>query len=405
MFQYFDPVFEEDFPKDFNKMKTSALSATQSVSAFFDKIHDALFNQHVIETLSGLPQLLRDETKVTGEVEELENKRPTTLTSLADKISGSVNETLRKGSLSTSSRSPISKIEDQDDITVAHLHRLNQKNVSAWNMERLINKVREGVILNLDERKHGSTDENASMVQITSERYADIVAKHIFQNVARPRARYIYLDDLMRFWREGEAVKVMHLLEGACEHKGISKRQLKTWAVNAFRDRITLVLSLNDAKNVVNSLHQMMKVLAGAVIIISWLLIFRVLTTQFFMLIGSEILLAAIFFGDKCKQMLEAIIFIFVMHPFDVGDRVEVDGLLMLVEEITLLTTVFRKHDNHKVCYSNIVLSTKIISNYYRSPDVRDSIDFCTHIFTPMMKLERMKYRIIRYGFCIFKFQ
>lgn len=45
------------------------------------------------------------------------------------------------------------------------------------------------------------------------------------------------------------------------------------------------------------------------------------------MLIGSEILLAVIFFGDKCKQMLEAIIFVFVMHPFDVGDRVEVDGL------------------------------------------------------------------------------
>lgn len=107
------------------------------------------------------------------------------LTSLADKISGSVNETLRKGSLSTSSRSPISKIQDQDDITIAHLHRLNQKNVSAWNMERLINKVREGVILNLDERKHGSTDEYAAMVQITSERHADIVAKHIFQNLAK----------------------------------------------------------------------------------------------------------------------------------------------------------------------------------------------------------------------------
>lgn len=36
----------------------------------------------------------------------------------------------------------------------------------------------------------------------------------------------------MRFLREDEASKTMHLFEGASEGKGISKRALKNWVVN-----------------------------------------------------------------------------------------------------------------------------------------------------------------------------
>lgn len=32
-------------------------------------------------------------------------------------------------------------------------------------------------------------------------------------------------------------------------------------------------------------------------------------------------------FGNTCKTVFEAIIFLFAMHPFDVGDRCEVDGV------------------------------------------------------------------------------
>lgn len=43
--------------------------------------------------------------------------------------------------------------------------------------------------------------------------------------------RHIYLDDLMRFLREDEAVKTMYLFEGAPETRKISKSALKNWLV------------------------------------------------------------------------------------------------------------------------------------------------------------------------------
>jgi hypothetical protein len=31
-------------------------------------------------------------------------------------------------------------------------------------------------------------------------------------------------------------------------------------------------------------------------------------------------------FGNACKTVFEALIFVFIMHPFDVGDRCVIDG-------------------------------------------------------------------------------
>ncbi|KAE8674780.1 hypothetical protein F3Y22_tig00111715pilonHSYRG00030 [Hibiscus syriacus] len=85
------------------------------------------------------------------------------------------------------------------------------------------------------------------------------------------------------------------------------------------------------------------------------------------------------------------------MHPFDVGDRCEVDGMQMIVEEMNILTTVFLRHDRQKLVYPNSVLSTKPIGNFYRSPDMVETIEFCIHVSTPSEKMSIMKERITGY--------
>lgn len=72
-------------------------------------------------------------------------------------------------------------------------------------------------------------------------------------------------------------------------------------------------------------------------------------------------------------------------------------GFQMIVEEMNILTTVLLRFDNLKIIYPNSVLSTKPISNYYRSPDMGDAIEFCIHISTPMEKIALMKEKITRY--------
>ncbi|KAF6176275.1 hypothetical protein GIB67_023566 [Kingdonia uniflora] len=386
------------------------LASSFHVSAYFDRIQDSLFNQYVIETLSGPPllefqQIHEDEEKVMSEVEKLQNAgvsvpmnfKDTAFTTMkSGRVIGGGG--LRRNSMigkSIKYSGAISKRHDEG-ITIDHLHKLNQKNVSAWNMKRLINIVRHGVLETLDEKVLGSVHEDES-TKIRSEIEAKAAAKKIFINVAKHRSKYIYLEDLLRFMRDDEAQKTMGLFEGAQENERVNKSALKSWVVNAFRERRALALTLNDTKTAVNKLHHIINMVVSILIGVVWLLILGIATTHLLVFISSQLLLVVFIFGNTCKMIFEAIIFLFVMHPFDVGDRCEVDGVQMVVEEMNILTTVFLRYDNQKIYYPNSVLSTMPISNYYRSPDMGDSIDFCIHISTPTEKIAIMKQRITGY--------
>lgn len=63
---------------------------------------------------------------------------------------------------------------------------------------------------------------------------------------------------------------------------------------------------------------------------------------------------------------------------------------------MNILTTVFLRYDNQKIIYPNSVLGTKPISNYYRSPDMGDAVEFCVHIATPPEKIAAIKQRILK---------
>jgi small-conductance mechanosensitive channel len=61
-------------------------------------------------------------------------------------------------------------------------------------------------------------------------------------------------------------------------------------------------------------------------VIIIWLLVLGIATTHLILFLLSQLLLIVFVFGNTCKTIFEAIIFLFVMHPFDVGDRCVIDG-------------------------------------------------------------------------------
>ncbi|KAJ0742119.1 putative mechanosensitive ion channel MscS, LSM domain superfamily [Helianthus annuus] len=381
------------------------LASSFHVSTFFDRIQESLFNQYVIESLSGPPLIeiqheREEEDRVMAEVEKLQKAGATLPADLKANIfkkSGRFIGTPKTNTPKTGKSGKFSETTTpkkvDEGITIDHLHRLNQKNISAWNMKRLMNIVRTGVLSTLDEQ----LDDGETAGEITNEKQAKVAAKKIFHNVAKQGSKRIYLEDLMRFLREDEALKAIRLFDAESETKGISKGTLKNWVVNAFRERRALALSLNDTKTAVNKLHQMLNVVVGVLIIMIWLLILKVATTKNFIFLSSQLLLVVFVFGNTCKTTFEAIVFLFVMHPYDVGDRCEIDGVQMIVEEMNILTTVFLRYDNQKIIYPNSVLATKPIANYYRSPDMGDAIDFCIHVSTPVEKVALMKERITSY--------
>lgn len=97
--------------------------------------------------------------------------------------------------------------------------------------------------------------------------------------------------------------------------------------VKAYLDRKSLAHSLNDTKTAVMQLHNLIRVLVIIIIIIITLLLMGIATTKILLVISSQLLVVVFIFGNACKTVFEALIFVFIMHPFDVGDRCVIDGI------------------------------------------------------------------------------
>ena len=76
-----------------------------------------------------------------------------------------------------------------------------------------------------------------------------------------------------------------------------------------------------------DELNKLASVIVLAVFVIVWLLLMGLLTSKLLLFISSQLLLVGFMFNNTAKTVFEAIIFVFVMHPFDVGDRCIIDGV------------------------------------------------------------------------------
>jgi hypothetical protein len=78
------------------------------------------------------------------------------------------------------------EVKAGSEISVQHLHKMNRKNVSAWNMKRLINLVKYQGVTTLSQTIDDDVAGEGMDTEIRSEWQAKAAAKEIFNNVARP---------------------------------------------------------------------------------------------------------------------------------------------------------------------------------------------------------------------------
>ncbi|KAH7282114.1 hypothetical protein KP509_35G012600 [Ceratopteris richardii] len=293
----------------------------------------------------------------------------------------------------TEQSAPASSIQattrNSDTVEQEKLQSLTSETVSIWTLKRLMRTIRS-----TDLKAYSSilSPEKADTT-IDSEVQAKIAAKQVFNNMAKHGKKKITLQNFMYFLPEEHLARAFAMFE-TTENGEITKDSFIKWVVNVYTERRALCLTLNDNKTVVEKLHRLLNVVLIMILIPVFVLIFGVETPKILVFFTSIILPSVFMFGNSAKNLFESLIFLFVIHPFDVGDRIVVDGQTMLVEEMNILNTILLSPINEKVYYPNFLLCTKPISNYHRSPDMGDSIEFQIHMLTPLEKITELKDRI-----------
>ena len=91
-----------------------------------------------------------------------------------------------------------------------------------------------------------------------------------------------------------------------------------------YQERKNLAFTLRDAKTAVSQLELVVAFVMHFAAIFAYLAIFHVPIYQAWLTVSSVILAFGFVFGNSMRALYESVIYVFVVHPYDVGDSVKV---------------------------------------------------------------------------------
>ncbi|KAK0615924.1 Mechanosensitive ion channel-domain-containing protein [Bombardia bombarda] len=187
----------------------------------------------------------------------------------------------------------------------------------------------------------------------------------------------------------------------------ISMEELEMVCNEIHLEKKAIAASLKDLDSVIKKLDNVFVFIILVIVIIVFISIISnsaaaALTSTGTFLLGLSWLLQA-----TAQEFLQSIIFVFVKHPFDVGDRVTIygnTGSMMkgddyYVLEVSLLYTEFKKMEGHVVQAPNSLLNTLFILNQRRSQGLADPINLKLRFGTSEAQIEELKGRML--DFCL----
>ena len=167
------------------------------------------------------------------------------------------------------------------------------------------------------------------------------------------------------------------------------------------RDRKSIANSMHDVDQAITVLDRLLlTVVFVAVILIFVGFLVKNFTTTL-ATTGTALLSLSFVFSVTAQEVLGSCIFLFVKHPFDIGDRVDINQDQLVVDHISLLFTVFRRvsgaNVGRLVQIPNIVLNTLWIENISRSKAMKEQLSLMIHYDTSFEDVQLLKNELLTF--------
>ncbi|XP_074263276.1 mechanosensitive ion channel protein 10-like isoform X1 [Silene latifolia] len=159
----------------------------------------------------------------------------------------------------------------------------------------------------------------------------------------------------------------------------ITFQKVKIWMERSHSRCKFLANTLQSEKEAAKCLNRILSGLIIAATVLMWLFLTGFATTQVIVLITSPLLAATFVFGDTAKGLFQGLIFVYVVHPFNVGDLCVIDEKLLEVKRIGVWCTTFSKvrtvSTQQEIIYPNSGLATKNVINHKTDFDWTDYME------------------------------
>lgn len=201
-------------------------------------------------------------------------------------------------------------------------------------------------------------------------------ARGLFWNIkgSAPRDHLLLEDFYLFFDGDKSKAKEAYACFDADSNGQITLEETVQSVEKIVEDRRNVAASLRDTDSIVSSLEGAIGLVVHFIFFLLYLPIWGVGILEGFNALSATVLALAFIFGDSLKNMYENAVYLFVEHPYDVGDLVWVDNSYWRVKRIDLLYTVLLKGTGERVYYPNRRLRENTLMNLTKSNNQWDSV-------------------------------
>jgi small-conductance mechanosensitive channel len=204
----------------------------------------------------------------------------------------------------------------------------------------------------------------------------------------------LYLDDLLEVLgaeRSNDAQEAFACLD-VDGNGDISLDEMKLRLHEFSKDRYSIANSMHDVDQAIGVLDTLLCFVVFIIVVFVFVAFLNKSFTTTLATAGTALLSLSFVFSVTAQEVLGSCIFLFVKHPYDVGDRVDINDIQLVVERISLLYSVFRKVKDHKTTQvPNILLNTTWIDNISRSNAMREQISLFISFDTTLEDIQLLK--------------
>ena len=234
---------------------------------------------------------------------------------------------------------------------------------------------------------------------------SQVLARRLYRTFVRENTENIYSYDMKNAFDNDEEAEAAFTMFDKDLNGDISMEELEAVCVEIGRERKSITASLKDLDSVVSKLDAVLSFIVICVTILVFITLISASAASVLTSAGSTVLALSWLLSATAQEFLQSMIFVFVKHPFDVGDRVTVygnTGPMMrgddyFVKEISLLFTEFKKMEGHIVQAPNSYLNTLFILNMRRSGGLAEAVPLSIKFGTTLDQIDKLRIRLLEF--------
>ncbi|KAF8623440.1 hypothetical protein AX15_006382 [Amanita polypyramis BW_CC] len=239
--------------------------------------------------------------------------------------------------------------------------------------------------------RRARSDAGALSWNVTSAREAKRLARVIYTRLKQRHRRDLLPSDFYPAFPDHASAEAAFRVFDKDNNGDISRAEMKTMIMKVYKERRVLARSMRDVGIALKTLNRIILFFALVILFFISLSVFGVNVSKSLTSIYSLFIAASFIFKRASSSAFDSIMFLFVTHPFDTGDRCLVDTENLVVKKVGLFATVFTRGDGSETYYFNSQLFTKFITNYRRSDKTYENLTMHVAWRTPLEKLDELE--------------